>query len=392
MRAYAARWTTTGALASFALVRFASADDGLTFDGASAKVLFEVSGLRNVAEATSLGLGPDGLLYVAIGDAFPVVPAPTSRLGKILRLDVARDDAAPEVWATGVHEPRGLDVDVNGDVWLTDRTKTDDGVVLRVSRATTEAVAPVLVFASADQRPAAAGGHIRRGPGAPGLVGQYVYLAGKWRLGVVSPFAPSGPPQATLLDLGAPSGGALGRGERGELTVLTGAGVGTIVDSAARPAPTSLLATRCWDPLAPSGQPSGVIAYDVTTPLWFDGATKERQDVLGRRSPRRDPPPRAARRATRPWPASRRSRSSCPSLRRRRRRASSARAATSTRTARAVIARAARPASPSSSICGSTRRSPRPGCAASPTPVTSASRRRAWSFPARRSDRCWSRG
>jgi len=159
---------------------------------------------------------------------------------------------------------------------LTDRTKTDDGVVLRVSRATTEAVAPVLVFASADQRPAAAGGHIHRGPGAPGLVGQYVYLAGNGRLGVVAPLGPSGPPQATLLDLGAPSSGALGRGERGELAVLTGAGVGTIVDSAARPAPTSLLATRCWDPLAPSGQPIGVIAYDVTTPLWSDGATKER--------------------------------------------------------------------------------------------------------------------
>jgi len=149
-------------------------------------------------------------------------------------------------------------------------------VVLRVSRATTEAVAPVLVFASADQRPAAAGGHIHRGPGAPGLVGHYVYLAGNGRLGVVAPFGPSGPPQATLLDLGAPSSGALGRGERGELAVLTGAGVGTIVDSAARPAPTSLLATRCWDPLAPSGQPIGVIAYDVTTPLWSDGATKER--------------------------------------------------------------------------------------------------------------------
>ncbi len=276
VHAYAARWTTTGAFASFALVRFASADDGLGFDEASAKTLFEVSGLRDVAEATTIALGPDGLLYAAIGDAFPAEAAAASRLGKILRLDLAKDDAQPEIWASGVHEPRGLDVDVNGDVWLTDRTKSDDAVVLRVTRGSAEPITPALVFASAEQRPAFSGGHIHRGANAPGLVSQYVYAASNGKLGVVAPFGPSGPPQVTLLDLGAPSAGALGRGAEGELTVVTASGVGVVVDASPRTAPTSLLATRCWDPLGEAGRPSGVIAYDVTTPLWSDGATKER--------------------------------------------------------------------------------------------------------------------
>ncbi|HSO34296.1 MAG TPA: hypothetical protein VLT33_17290 [Labilithrix sp.] len=274
VRAYAARWSAPAPTPTFELVRFTSADDGLTFDAASAKVLFQVKGLRAVAEATALSLGPDGRLYVALGDAYPDAGAAPSLLGKILRLDVSNDDAQPEVWAVGVHEPRGLDVDASGDAWLTDRTKTDDAVVLRVTRGSPEPVTPVLYLTSAEQRPAAAGGHVHRGTSPPSLVGKYVYVAQNGRLGVVTPFGPSGPAQASVLELGA--AGPLGRGDQGDLAVVTSAGIGAVSDAALRPAPTSLLATGCWDPLAPAGLPVGVIPYDVTTPLWSDGATKQR--------------------------------------------------------------------------------------------------------------------
>jgi uncharacterized repeat protein (TIGR03806 family) len=48
------------------------------------------------------------------------------------------------------------------------------------------------------------------------------------------------------------------------------------------PTPTSLLATKCWDPATPAGVPAGAIPYDVTSPLWSDGAAKERFVVVPR--------------------------------------------------------------------------------------------------------------
>ena len=280
VRAFAARWAR-GALptTSFELVRFTSPDDGVSFDPASEKALFAVAGLRDVPEATSLAFGGDGLLYVALGDAYPAEGSPPTMLGKILRLDVANDAAVPEVWAVGVHEPRGLDVDApTGDVWLTDRTKDDTAVVHRITRGGAEPIVPALYLTTPERRPSFAGGHVYRGKSAPGLVGQYVYPAQSGKLVAVDRFGPSGPAQASLLDLGAE--GAIGRGHTGELEVATTAGVGRVVDAAPRPAPSSLLATKCWDPANPAGLPALAIPYDVTTPFWSDGAAKERFVVV----------------------------------------------------------------------------------------------------------------
>jgi glucose/arabinose dehydrogenase len=59
----------------------------------------------------SLEFGPDGALYLALGDGGSGGDPqgngqnPSSRLGKILRLDVSKDDSAPEIWASGLRNP-----------------------------------------------------------------------------------------------------------------------------------------------------------------------------------------------------------------------------------------------------------------------------------------------
>ena len=97
-----------------------------------------------------------------------------------------------------------------------------------------------------------------------------------------SRFGPSGPPQDAKLVLGVD--GPIGRSDDGELVVAPGrGGLSRVVDgSPPSPTPTSLLATKCWDLASPSGVPAGAIAYDVTSPLWSDGASKERFVVVPR--------------------------------------------------------------------------------------------------------------
>jgi hypothetical protein len=74
-----------------------------------------------------LGFGPDGLLYVTTGDSAgpsgEVVSAaqdPTDLRGKVLRIDVDLD-AAPEVFALGLHDPWRASFDrATGDLYIGD--------------------------------------------------------------------------------------------------------------------------------------------------------------------------------------------------------------------------------------------------------------------------------
>ncbi len=291
--AFGVRWEPNTAPPLHQLVRLTSSDGGVTFPAATAKVVLTVASPAgtSVMSRVSMAFGPEGLLYLAIGAPAALQGEPGLQ-GKILRLDVSGDTAAvpagnaadpktPEVWArTLLREPRGLDVDpMTGDVWVTDHSMADaTTTVYRITRSSADEVKPVITFDAAERRPSSAGGHVYRGKRARALVGKYMYHA-SGGLVAVDRFGPSGPPLATRLAL--MEDGPIGRSESGELVVATARGIVEVSDVAPpSPAPASLRATKCFDLAAAGGVASGAIGYDLASPLWSDGASKERFVVV----------------------------------------------------------------------------------------------------------------
>ena len=88
----------------------------------------------------AIRFGPDGMLYLGIGDDFRGydAPDPRSLRGKIVRLDVrgataerpyripddnpplATPDARPEIWAFGLRNPWRMSFDAEGGLWVAD--------------------------------------------------------------------------------------------------------------------------------------------------------------------------------------------------------------------------------------------------------------------------------
>ena len=91
-----------------------------------------------------IGFGPDGYLYVVLGDGtasgenLDFTGSPQHLLGKILRIDLSRDDfpgdpdrnygiptgnpgyVSPEIWALGIHRPSAVRFEPTGELFFTD--------------------------------------------------------------------------------------------------------------------------------------------------------------------------------------------------------------------------------------------------------------------------------
>jgi glucose/arabinose dehydrogenase len=151
-----------------------------------------------------LVFGPDGKLYIGVGDGDVAADAqdPASPRGKILRLDVDQAQPAPEVVALGLRNPWRFSFDrqngamligdVGADTWeeIDFLSAHSEGVPnygwnLYEGRQRTEAplldpspvlTAPVMTYRNPKKRCAAVvGGFVYRGRGSPRLRGRYVY-------------------------------------------------------------------------------------------------------------------------------------------------------------------------------------------------------------------------
>ena len=169
-----------------------------------------------------LAFGPDGMLYVALGDGGSGSD-PGNRaqnlgtlLGKILRIDpskrasgrgyaipagnpfVGRAAARPEIWAYGLRNPWRISFDRStGDLWIGDvgQNKVEEIDVARAGQAGLDfgwsrregtddlkggprgarETDPVAQYRHDDGNCSVTGGYVVRGPGVPSLSGKYVY-------------------------------------------------------------------------------------------------------------------------------------------------------------------------------------------------------------------------
>jgi glucose/arabinose dehydrogenase len=153
----------------------------------------------------ALAFGPDGALYVGVGDGGGEGDPDgngqdaSSLLGKILRLDVSQPDPKPEMYVYGLRNPWRFSFDrKTGDLWIGDVGQNRFEEVDRLARGTapganlgwnafagrsvyqpqqidrSRLVAPVAVY-SHKFGCSITGGFVYRGSAVPALYGRYVY-------------------------------------------------------------------------------------------------------------------------------------------------------------------------------------------------------------------------
>lgn len=258
------------------IVEMAVAGDG-TLDAAGGRTLLEIGQPYGNHNGGDLAIGPDGTLYVAVGDGGSggdperYANDPTSLLGTLLRIDptptadapytIPPDNpfaggpldgiaGAPEVWAWGLRNPWRIDIDpATADLWIADVGQNRLEEVNRVSpfgglpagrgldfgwsafegtdrfnsdvADTGRTTFPVLTYEHGDDGCSISGGAVYRGSAIAELAPAYVYsdyCSGKlWALDL------AGQRNLTLLDQ-FDQVASVDRGPDGELYVIERSG------------------------------------------------------------------------------------------------------------------------------------------------------------------------
>jgi uncharacterized repeat protein (TIGR03806 family) len=301
--------------------RFRATPDGSAIDATSEEILIAQDKVNTRHNGGTIAFGPDGFLYVAFGDdgrpqdANNPAQDVNSLQGKLLRIDVdtpsgyaippsnpfARGGGRGEVYAWGLRNPWRFSFDrARGDLWAGDVGEDSWEEVDRIvaggnygwpvlegnhclggGACSSAGFLPPIVEYPHSEGVSITGGVVYRGTAIPGLVGRYVFadfVSGKvWALeGDPSTGAPVAEQLATTsLNLVA-----FAEQSDGEVLVLDMGGtvqrlVAGATSTAAPSFPQTLGATGCF-----SGSPvrpvAALIPYEVNSPLWSDGAQKER--------------------------------------------------------------------------------------------------------------------
>ncbi len=304
--------------------RFETMDGGQTFDADSEAILFTQPYARPFHHLGNIEFGPDGYLYIGLGDGNIRRGGEgqdlNELLGAILRIDI--DSAFPyaippdnplvgtglgreELYAWGFRNPWAFSFDrETGELWMGDVGGSQWEEVNRVQKGgnygwnivegnqcksaecdTTGLIPPTHTYDHTEGQ-AVIGGFVYRGSAIPGLVGTYIF-------GDVS--------TTTIWGLFFDSNGESRREEvavaRGLLPphVFAQSNDGEIYFMRAREMqtprkiipgdtpqlvddhfPQRLSQTGCVDPADPRNPVAGTIPYRVNSPLWSDGAVKKR--------------------------------------------------------------------------------------------------------------------
>ncbi|WP_257450605.1 PQQ-dependent sugar dehydrogenase [Archangium lipolyticum] len=302
--------------------RFKSLDNGATLDPNSEQVLLTVEQPYNNHNGGGIAFGPDGYLYIGLGDGGsggdPQNNAQNlnSLLGKFLRIDVngaapyaipptnpfSRGGGKPEIYAWGLRNPWRWSFDrATGELWVGDvgqnALEEVDRVVLggnygwRIMEAdqcynpkpcsSAGLIGPIVQYPRSEGA-SITGGYVYRGTAIPALVGRFIYgdyVSGRIWAVKNDPTTGTASPQL-LVDttFGISSFGELANGEV-LLTDINSGKLHKLVPSGTLPPdtfPKKLSETGCVNPANPQQPASGLIPYDLNSPLWSDGADKQR--------------------------------------------------------------------------------------------------------------------
>jgi uncharacterized repeat protein (TIGR03806 family) len=308
-----------------AVSRFHSKDGGLTLDPTPDEIVTLSQPYFN-HNGGNIQFSPvDRMLYIGFGDGGagndPCGSGQdlSSLLGKIIRIDV---NAGPgkynipkdnpffgsattrsEIWAYGFRNPWRWSFDrVAGDLWAGDVGQSAweeiDHVIpggnygwnacegnhalgSTVIPCTTPGFQAAVAEHGRDEAQAIVGGYVYRGSAMPSLVGTYIYgdfVTGNiWAL----TYDASNKPTPVIIASITPNQlVSFAEGNDGELYTVEF--IGTIsklvpqMPAPPDPFPALLSQTGCVDPKDATRPAPGVLAYDVVSPLWSDGAKKDR--------------------------------------------------------------------------------------------------------------------
>lgn len=201
--------------------RFLAASDG-SVDPASEQVILTQEQPASNHNGGMLAFGPDGYLYLGLGDggrsydAFGTAQDQSSLLGKLLRIDIDSEDGAyaipddnpfiaaegarPEIWAYGLRNPWRFSFDrETGDLYVADVGQNafewlhfqragsaggenygwpvfeGDACLIEERCGEDGFTPPIAVYSQAEGGCAIIGGYVYRGQAFPALRGAYVY-------------------------------------------------------------------------------------------------------------------------------------------------------------------------------------------------------------------------